>query len=55
MPGKSTREGGSGIGLAISKQIADYLDAALELEESSASGCVFLLELPMSVCMELPD
>lgn len=55
LPGKSTREGGSGIGLAISKQIADYLDAALELEESSASGCVFLLELPMSVCMELPD
>lgn len=52
LPGKSTREGGSGIGLAISKQIADYLGAKLELEKTSAEGCVFLLELPMSVCQE---
>ncbi len=52
LPGKSTREGGSGIGLAISKQIADYLDAKLDLEESSSQGCVFLLELSMSVCMD---
>jgi len=52
LPGKSTREGGSGIGLAISKQVADYLGAKLELEKTSASGCVFLLELPMSACQE---
>ena len=52
LPGRSAREGGSGIGLAISKQIADYLDARLVLEDSSASGCVFLLELPMTVCLE---
>lgn len=52
LPGKSTREGGSGIGLAISKQIADYLGARLVLEDSTSSGAVFLLELPMSVCLE---
>ncbi len=52
LPGKSTREGGSGIGLAISKQIADYLNARLILEYSTASGSVFLLELPMTVCLE---
>ncbi|MDZ8118137.1 sensor histidine kinase [Pontiella agarivorans] len=52
LPGKSSREGGSGIGLAISKQIADYLDARLVLEDSTEAGSVFLLELPMTVCME---
>lgn len=50
LPCKSTREGGSGIGLAISKQIADHLGAKLELEESSARGCGFRLELPASAC-----
>ena len=50
LPCKSTREGGSGIGLAISKQIADHLDAKLELAESSRQGCVFFLELPVSAC-----
>ena len=52
LPGKSTREGGSGIGLAISKQIADYLGATLELEETSERGCVFLLELSITVCQD---
>ena len=52
LPCKSTREGGSGIGLAISKQIADYLGAKLELAESSSQGCEFVLELPVSVCEE---
>lgn len=54
LPGRSTREGGSGIGLAISKQIADYLGAALELEESTPKGCMFLLDLPISVCQYPP-
>lgn len=53
LPCKSTREGGSGIGLAICKQIADHLGAKLELSESSTRGCVFLLELPASACEEL--
>ncbi len=54
LPCKSTREGGSGIGLAISKQIADHLGARLELGESSPGGCVFVLELPVSACEEAP-
>lgn len=52
LPCKSTREGGSGIGLAISKQIAEHLGARLELEESSPDGCVWLLNLPLTVCQE---
>jgi signal transduction histidine kinase len=52
LPVKSSREGGSGIGLAISKQIADYLDATLKLEESSEKGCVFLFELSIAVCRD---
>ena len=52
LPCKSTREGGSGIGLAISKQIADYLDAKLELAESTPQGSVWLLGLPLSSCQE---
>ena len=52
LPGKSTHEGGSGIGLAISKQIADYLGATLELEETSERGCVFLLEISIAVCQD---
>lgn len=50
LPGKSTREGGSGIGLAISKQIADDLESELELVESSAQGCTFRLTLPITAC-----
>jgi len=52
LPCKSAREGGSGIGLAISKQIADYLEAKLELTESTPQGCVWQLELPFSSCQE---
>lgn len=52
LPCKSTREGGSGIGLAICKQIADHLGAKLDLEESSPRGCVFRLELPVAACQE---
>jgi signal transduction histidine kinase len=47
LPCHSTREGGSGIGLAISRQLADYLGARLELKRSSPDGCVFELELPL--------
>lgn len=54
LPCKSTREGGSGIGLAICKQIADHLGAKLDLVASSSQGCEFVLELPISVCEEMP-
>jgi len=54
LPCKSTREGGSGIGLAICKQITDHLGAKLDLAESSSQGCVFVLELSVSACQEMP-
>lgn len=44
-PCQSTRAGGSGIGLAISKQLANHLGAELELKRSSPDGCVFALTL----------
>jgi len=50
LPCKSTREGGSGIGLAICKQIADHLGASLELTESDSNGCLFVMSLPLEVC-----
>jgi len=46
VPCRSSKEGGSGIGLAISKQLAGHLRARLELKSSSANGCVFALSLP---------
>jgi signal transduction histidine kinase len=46
LPCRSTREGGSGIGLTICKQIANHLGAGLELVESAGKGCLFQLELP---------
>jgi signal transduction histidine kinase len=48
LPCKSTREGGSGIGLAISKQIAEHLGASLDLLEPPEGGCVFALRLPLA-------
>lgn len=48
LPCHSTREGGSGIGLAISRQLADYLGARLDLTRSSPAGCTFELELPLA-------
>jgi signal transduction histidine kinase len=49
LPCPSRKEGGSGIGLAISKQLALHLGAELELRHSSPAGCVFALALPASV------
>jgi signal transduction histidine kinase len=48
-PCRSSKEGGSGIGLAISRQLALHLKAELELKSSNAQGCVFALSLPASV------
>jgi len=45
LPCKSAREGGSGIGLSICKQIADHLDASLELTDPPEGGCQFELSL----------
>ncbi len=53
-PCRSTR-GGSGLGLAISKQLANHLGAELELQSSSAAGCVFVLWLPPNLLLNLPS
>lgn len=47
-PCQSAKEGGSGIGLAISKQLANHLGAELELKSSTSAGCVFTLSLPVA-------
>jgi signal transduction histidine kinase len=51
-PCKSTKEGGSGIGLAISKQLANHLGAALELKSHLPKGCVFVLTVPANIDLE---
>lgn len=47
-PCVSAKQGGSGIGLAICRQLAKHLEAELELSESGAEGCTFRLSLPDS-------
>lgn len=47
-PRHSSRPGGNGIGLAISRQLANHLGADLRLKETSSSGSVFSLTLPDS-------
>lgn len=46
MPCRSAKEGGTGIGLALCKQLANHLGAELELAASTPVGCVFALSLP---------
>jgi len=48
VPCHSNKEHGSGIGLAISKQLANHLSASLELKRSSSDGSVFCLVLPLA-------
>ena len=45
-PCDSSKQGGSGIGLAISRQLAAHLHAELQLKRSSPQGCTFRLALP---------
>jgi len=45
-PVRSTKPGGTGIGLAICRQLAGHLGARLALVASGPTGCVFSLELP---------
>jgi signal transduction histidine kinase len=53
-PCQSTKEGGSGIGLAICQQLAKHLGADLELKSSGADGCVFALTVPLVFYEEKP-
>jgi signal transduction histidine kinase len=48
LPCTSEKKGGGGIGLAISKQLAQSLGAKLELTRSGPSGCTFQLVLPLT-------
>jgi signal transduction histidine kinase len=46
MPCRSAKEGGTGIGLALCKQMALHLGAELDLATSTSAGCAFALRLP---------
>ncbi|MCP5517893.1 MAG: HAMP domain-containing histidine kinase [Verrucomicrobiales bacterium] len=46
-PVRSTKPGGSGIGLAISRQLATHLGARLELAANSEKGAAFTLTIPI--------
>ena len=54
-PCRSTKEGGSGIGLAISKQLAMRLGATLDLKSSTPGGCAFRLSLPAKLLSPPPS
>jgi signal transduction histidine kinase len=46
--GSSTRQyGGSGLGLALSRQLSRLLGGDIELRSSSSEGSSFVLELPL--------
>ena len=46
-PGVTSKKNGGGIGLAISKQLAQHLGATLELVNNSTAGCVFRFTMPV--------
>ena len=45
-PVVSPKPGGSGIGLALSKQLAESMEGSLQLEFSNSSGTAFKLTIP---------
>ncbi|WP_457674474.1 ATP-binding protein [Thiolapillus sp.] len=46
------RYGGSGLGMAISRQLADLMDGTLHLESREGEGSTFLFEIPLKVLSE---
>jgi signal transduction histidine kinase len=46
LPTTSTKPHGSGIGLAVSRNLAQHVRATLELEETGPAGTVFVLKIP---------
>jgi len=54
-PCRSTKEGGTGIGLALCKQLALHLGAGLELATSTPGGCVFSLRVPITASVTKPE
>lgn len=51
-PCTSSKKGGSGIGLAISRELAKHVGADLRLARSSVQGCVFRMVLPLAETAE---
>ncbi|RVT82772.1 hypothetical protein DXV76_16185 [Rhodobacteraceae bacterium CCMM004] len=47
--------GGAGLGLAISRELAEVLDGRLELESSPGAGATFILTLPLDPPAENDD
>jgi signal transduction histidine kinase len=54
-PGPSGKKGGGGIGLAISKQLAQSLGAKLDLTNNGPSGCAFRLAVPRQPLSAFPQ
>jgi signal transduction histidine kinase/AraC-like DNA-binding protein len=53
---RNLENGGLGIGLALCKELADFLGGQLEVESELGKGSVFSLRLPISVAQEtLPE
>jgi signal transduction histidine kinase len=46
-PVQSTKPGGSGVGLAICRELAQRIDAEVSLESSSSEGSCFLVRIEM--------
>lgn len=53
--GKATAEGGTGIGLAISREFTELLGGTIEIENDWGRGVVFKVNLPLTVLDEIPD
>ena len=54
LPCQSTKPGGNGIGLALSRQLARHLRAELALVRSSEAGSAFALTLPQEMLVRRP-
>ncbi|MCD8738972.1 response regulator [Mucilaginibacter roseus] len=52
---KVTAEGGTGIGLAISREYAELLGGKIEIDNEWGKGVVFKLNLPLNIVNELPE
>lgn len=53
LPVTSTKPRGSGIGLAVSRNLAQHVGASLELKKTGPSGSVFVLRIPLSEGVKL--